>query len=251
MKITREIMGRLLALWALVWFVLTMLLFFIPFFIFRFFPEPKRTRLFISFSRVWMKLYMPAIGCPIAVEGEEHFKKGENYIVLCNHNSFIDVPVSSTGIPGGNKTIAKIEFARIPIFGIIYRLGSVLVDRKSEASRRESIHQMKKVLQLGLHMCIYPEGTRNKTDQPLKPFHNGAFKLALDTGKPVIPSLIFHTKKVLPPDKPFFLQPHKLEIHFLEPVYIQPSDTIEELKRRIFEVMEQYYIQLLSSIERA
>ena len=236
----KNIFGRFLALWALLWFIATMLLFFIPFLVFTLFPEPRRTLLFIGFSRVWMKLYMPAIGCPITVKGKEHFKKGENYIVLCNHNSFIDVPVSSTGIPGGNKTIAKIEFARIPVFGIIYKLGSVLVDRKSEASRRESIHKMKQVLDMGLHMCIYPEGTRNKTGEPLKAFHNGAFKLAADTCKPIVPALIFHTRNVLPPDKPFFLRPHRLEMHFLEPVYLQDNDTAESMKEKVFGMMSNY-----------
>lgn len=237
MKLNKEITGRLLALWALLWFVVTMLLFFLPFVILRFFSEPRRTRLFISISRLWMKLYMPAIGCPVMVKGKEYFKKGETYIVLCNHNSFIDVPVSSTGIPGGNKTIAKIEFARIPIFGIIYRLGSVLVDRKNETSRRESINQMKQVLQMGLHMCIYPEGTRNKTNQLLSSFHNGAFKLALDTRNPIIPALIFHTRNVLSPHKPFFLQPHRLEMYFLKPVYIQENDTVESLKGKVHDLM--------------
>lgn len=233
----KPILGRLLALWALLWFIVTMLLFFIPFLVFLLFPEPKRSRLFYSFSRVWMKFYMPLIGCPVTVSGTAHFKKGENYIVLCNHNSFMDVPVSSTGIPQANKTIAKIEFARIPIFGIIYRLGSVLVDRKNETSRRESINQMKQVLQMGLHMCIYPEGTRNKTNQLLSSFHNGAFKLALDTRNPIIPALIFHTRNVLSPHKPFFLQPHRLEMYFLKPVYIQENDTVESLKGKVHDLM--------------
>jgi 1-acyl-sn-glycerol-3-phosphate acyltransferase len=233
----KNVSGRLLALWALIWFITTLFIFFMPFLIISLFAEPRRTHLFYDFSRVWMKLFMPAIGCPIAVKGKELFKKGENYIVLCNHNSFIDVPVSSTGIPGSNKTIAKIEFARTPVFGIVYKLGSVLVDRKSEASRRESVSKMKQVLELGLHMCIYPEGTRNKTNEPLKAFHNGAFKLAIDTRKPVMPALIFHTKKVLPADKPFFLQPHRLEMYFLEPIYIQAEDTAESLKKRVFDIM--------------
>lgn len=247
MNIVKEIAGRLMALWALLWFIATMLLFFVPFLVFRLFPEPQRTRLFIGFSRVWMKLYLPAIGCPMTVKGTHHFKQDENYIVLCNHNSFMDVPISSTGIPGGNKTIAKIEFARIPIFGIIYRLGSVLVDRKSEASRRESIFKMKQVLELGLHMCIYPEGTRNNTNEPLKLFHNGAFKLAVDTGKPLMPALIFHTRNVLPANKPFFLRPHRLEMHFLEPVHIQTGDTAETLKEKVFRQMQEYYLLHYSS----
>ncbi|WP_315815459.1 1-acyl-sn-glycerol-3-phosphate acyltransferase [Paraflavitalea speifideaquila] len=70
---------------------------------------------------------------------------------------------------------------------------------------------------MGLHMCIYPEGTRNKSDQPLKSFHDGAFRLAIDTCKAVIPGVIFNTRKVLPASKPFYLMPHPLQIHFLPP----------------------------------
>src|SRR6185369_6074570 len=122
------------------------------------------------------KIFLTLAGCPLTVRGKEHFKKGETYIVICNHNALIDVPVSSPGIPGGNKTIAKAEMAKIPLFGLIYKTCSILVDRKSEKSRRDSFTRMGEVLEMGLHMCIYPEGTRNKTAEPLKSFHDGAFR---------------------------------------------------------------------------
>src|SRR5439155_14872246 len=109
----------------------------------------------------------------------------------------MDVPLTSPGIPGANKTIAKIEMARIPLFGMIYKRGSVLVDRKSEESRRKSFNKMKEVLQMGMHMCIYPEGTRNKTNEPLQRFHDGAFRLAVETKKDIMPAVIFYTNKVL------------------------------------------------------
>jgi 1-acyl-sn-glycerol-3-phosphate acyltransferase len=218
-----------------------MLLFIIPFTIFYYLPEPKRTFRFIAWSRWWMGIYLPLIGCRVSITGRENFKKGENYIVICNHNSLIDVPVSSPGIPGGNKTIAKIEMAKIPVFGMLYRMGSVLVNRKEEASRRESFVKMREVLDMGLHMCIYPEGTRNKTDQPLKSFHYGAFKLALNTRKAIVPAVIFNTRKVMPVNSGFFLWPHPLRLHFLEPVSINPDDTVESLKQKLFTLMSSYY----------
>lgn len=241
MSFIRNILGRIFALWAIVWFAATLLLFIIPFIIIYYMPDPKRSYRFASFARVWMGIYMPLIGCPVRIKGKQHFKKGENYIVVCNHNSLMDVPVSTPGIPGGNKTIAKIEMAKVPVFGLLYRTGSVLVDRKSEASRRESFVRMKEVLNMGLHMCLYPEGTRNLTDQPLKSFHNGAFKLAVDTQKPLMPAIIFHTKQVLPADRAFFLWPHRLEMHFLPPVYIARGDTMDGLKEKLFELMKEYY----------
>jgi len=153
----------------------------------------------------------------------------------------MDVPVSSPAIPGGNKTIAKVEIAKVPLFGYLYEAGSVLVDRKSETSRKESLSKMKKVLDMGLHMCIYPEGTRNTTDLPLKPFHDGAFRLAMNTRKSILPALIFNTRSTLPTKPSFYMIPHKLEMHFLPAIPLTDTDTTETIKQRTFAIMEGYY----------
>ena len=189
-----------------------------------------------------MKFFFVFSGVKRVFKGKENFKRDENYIVICNHNSFMDVPLASPGIPGANKTIAKVEMSRIPLFGTIYKSGSVLVDRKSEQSRKTSYLRMKEVLAIGLHMCIYPEGTRNKTKEPLQRFHDGAFRLAKDTQKSVIPAVIFYTNKVLPRNKTFYFWPHRVEMHFLPP--ISPENlTVEELKQKAFDVMKDYYVQ--------
>lgn len=230
------------AVWVIIIFVVTMLLFLIPFLLFSWFrADPQKNRAFIRMSRVWMNVFLPLSGCPLRVKGREHFRKDETYIVVCNHNALMDVPVSTPFIPGGNKTIAKVEMAKIPIFGLMYRTGSVLVDRKDENSRRESFTKMKEVLDMGLHMCLYPEGTRNKTDQPLKEFHNGAFRLALQTGKAIIPALIFNSRKIMPPGKAFYFRPHRLRLHFLPPMLPAAGETVDSLRQRVFDVMWDYY----------
>lgn len=242
MKFIKEILGRLFAVWAIIVFIITLLVFLVPFLLFVYpLKGPAKTHRFNIASRIWMGIYLPLIGCPLRVRGREHFSPGQNYIVVCNHNSLMDVPISTPFIPGGNKTIAKIEMAKIPLFGMIYKTGSVLVDRKSDKSRKESFSAMKKVLDTGLHMCIYPEGTRNKTDQPLKSFHDGAFRLAIDTRKAIMPGIIFNTRKVLPASKPFYLMPHLLKIDFLAPIEVEPQDTMETLKNRVHAVMTAYY----------
>jgi len=238
-----NVLARIGAIWAALIFVATMLIFLLPFLLFCYFrPEPQRTRRFILFSRVWMSVFLPLSGCPLRVKGKEKFAKGQTYIVVCNHNALMDVPVTTPFIPGGNKTIAKIEMAKIPIFGLMYSTGSVLVDRKSETSRRESFTKMKEALDMGLHMCIYPEGTRNKGREPLKSFHDGAFRLALNTGKAILPAIIFNSRKIMPATKTFFFRPHRLEMHFLDPIVPQPGENVESLKQRVFVVMWDYYI---------
>jgi len=234
----KNIFARIWATWAAIWFIVTMLIFFIPFCCCFFWSEPKRSHISYPIFRSWMAVYLPLVGVFIKIKGEENFKADKNYIVLCNHNTLMDIPVSSTEIPGANKTIAKIEFARVPIFGVVYKLGSVLVDRKDKDSRRNSFIQMRTVLENGLHMCIYPEGTRNKSGKPLKEFHNGAFKLAVDTKKEILPSILFGTNDVMPNNKAFYFLPGKIEFHFLPA--IQPGDDAETLKQLVFELMWNY-----------
>ncbi len=238
-----DLLGRIWAVWAILIFIATMLIFLIPFILFCYFrKDPQKASAFNWMSRIWMGVYLPLAGCPLRVKGKEKFRKGETYIVVCNHNALIDVPVATPWIPGGNKTIAKIEMANIPIFGMMYRTGSVLVDRKSEASRRDSFTRMKETLEMGLHMCLYPEGTRNKSDEPLKPFHDGAFRLSLTTGKAIIAALIFNSRKIMPPGKTMVFKPHRLRMHFLDPIAPQSGETVEALKQRVFRIMWDYYV---------
>jgi 1-acyl-sn-glycerol-3-phosphate acyltransferase len=238
----KNIIARIMAVWAILVFITTMLIVWIPAWITSFWPEPKRTIYVFRIFNAWMAFFLIMTGVRKKITGKHHFKKGEAYVVVCNHNSFMDVPLASPAIPGANKTIAKEEMAKIPIFGMVYSRGSVLVNRKSEESRRRSYTKMKEVLQMGLHMCIYPEGTRNKSGEPLQRFHDGAFKLAVETGKSVLPAVIFDTVKVLPTDKTFYFWPHPVEMHFLEPIAVA-NKTTQQLKEEVFETMKQYYLQ--------
>ncbi len=244
MQPIKNIFGRVWAAWGAVVFISTMIIFLIPFFALCYFQkDPKKTNRFIRYSRVWMDIFLFLVGCPLKIKGREYFQKGQTYIVVSNHNALIDVPVSSPGIPGGNKTIAKAEMAKIPLFGLIYKTGSILVDRKSEKSRRDSLAKMREVLDMGLHMCIYPEGTRNSTSESLKPFHDGAFRLALNSGKSIIPMIIFNSRKANPPTKGFFLLPVKLYMDFLPEIKIIPDETVEQLKSRVHETMRNYILR--------
>jgi 1-acyl-sn-glycerol-3-phosphate acyltransferase len=240
MNFLKSILGRLAAVWAIIVFIVTMLIFVAPVGLSVLWPEPKRSRVAYFFWRGWMGSFFIFSGVRRKIVGKENFKKGQNYVVICNHNSMMDPPLSSPAIPGPNKTIAKAEMAKIPVFGIIYKRGAVLVDRKSEESRRSSYLRMREVLEQGLHMCIYPEGTRNKTREPLQRFHDGAFRLALDAKKPLIPALIFNTSKVLP-RKTFFFWPTKVEMHFLPQIEVE-GKTAQQLKEEAFQIMKAYYV---------
>ncbi len=233
----KNILARILAIWSALAFIGSMLLVLLPIWAAGIFGEPTSTAWMIRLSRFWMSIYFPLSFIKVSIKGKENFQPNENYIVVCNHNSFMDVPLSSPGIPGPNKTIAKVEMSRIPLFGIIYKRGSILINRKDENSRKESYQKMKDVLDAGMHMCIYPEGTRNKTDQPMKAFHDGAFKLSMETGKKIIPAIINGTKEMLPNNKTLYFWPGKISMEFLSP--IDPKDFVDvtALKEYVFKTM--------------
>ena len=237
-----SIFGRIWALWGMITFLITFLIIFLPSMLSYTMEETKGQKYFIALSKGWMNVWLFLIGCPVKVSGKENFKPGIAYIVVFNHNALLDVPLSSPFVPGGNKTIAKASFAKIPLFGLFYKRGSVLVDRSSERSRRKSFNAMKKVLASGMHMCIYPEGTRNRSNEPIKPFYNGAFKLALETKNAIMPCVIIGTKKAMPINKKFFLLPVKLKMHFLTAVESSDID-LTDLKEKVYNKMVENYVE--------
>lgn len=240
MKIFKEIFGRLWAFWGLVIFLPGMFIA-LPFYLVCYLlKEPTASQWHRKVSRTWMTIFLNLIGCPLKVVNKKYFEDGTNYVVVCNHNSLMDIPVTTPFMPRANKTIAKTTFVYIPLFGWIYAAGSVLVNRKSDQSRKDSFKKMRWVLRTGLDMVIYPEGTRNRTNDPLKSFYDGAFKLAVASGNPVMPALLFNTRKVLPAGKIFYLEPHKMEMHFLPPV-ASTNLTAKELKEKVFRIMWDYY----------
>lgn len=242
----KNIVGRIYFIYGMLLFAITMIPVAIIFFIAKNTLSEKKASYVVQRGfQIWMGIYMPLIFCPVTHRGRDNFKKGQNYVVTLNHNTLADVPVSSPGIPGPNRTLAKVEMSKIPIFGYIYKAGSILVTRQDASSRKESIPKMIEALNQGLHLCLFPEGTRNKTDQPLARFYDGAFKVAIEAQKPIIPGLIFGTKAILDSNKKMWAWPHKVEFHFLPEVStvgLQQTDT-EMLKQKVFEIMKTYYMQ--------
>jgi 1-acyl-sn-glycerol-3-phosphate acyltransferase len=245
MNIFKRIAGHIYFCYALIVFAATTLIVIIPTSIALLFEEPRRAKIIHPTYKIWMSIFLPLVGCWVFRRGKHHFAKGENYVVVVNHNSLADIPVSTPWIPGPNKTLAKIEMAKTPVFGVIYKAGSVLVDRKSESSRKESFTKMQETLKQGLHLCIYPEGTRNKTTAPLTEFQDGAFIVAIRAQKAIIPAVLFGTKEILPNKPAMWARPKSIRYHFLEPVPtkgLSMSDR-NELKDKVHELMKNYIIQ--------
>lgn len=243
MNVLKNIFARIWATWGLISFIITFLIIIAPSMLSHLYKDEKKGQdYFIKIARYWIRVWLFLIACPLKIIGRGNFKEGENYIVVYNHNAFLDVPLSAPFIPGGNKTIAKNSFLKIPIFAWFYKRGGIMVDRKDEKSRIRSYEAMKHILAKGMHMCLYPEGTRNRTELPLKEFYDGAFKLAIDTKKEIIPCVILGTKKAMPINKTLYLLPTKLKMIFLPAV--SPVDiSVKELNKKVHDTMYKVYTE--------
>ena len=77
MKWLTPITARLLALWAIISFIASFLVIFLPSMFCWLVPDPKGQDLFIRIARWWMRAWLHLVGCPLKVKGTGHFRKGE------------------------------------------------------------------------------------------------------------------------------------------------------------------------------
>ena len=103
---------------------------------------------------------------------------------------------------------------------------------------------MEAELNKGISVWLYPEGTRNKTGQPLTDFNDGAFTVAINTGKAIAVCTIFDTGKILRPGKLFQLFPARAEVW-----WEQPIETTGLLKKDIPLLKEQVRNVMINRIK--
>ena len=119
------------------------------------------------------------------------------YVVVANHESFADILLISH-LPWEMKWMSKAEFFRIPVVGWEMRLaGDIPLRRGSPTSAGQAMSRAREVLRRRVSVMIFPEGTRSPTSD-LLPFKEGAFRLAIKAGVPVLPLAVAGTRTALP-----------------------------------------------------
>ena len=170
-------------------------------------------------------------------------------IFVSNHISYLDSAIVPKTLRHPVRPLGKIEMSKIPIFGLIYKNVIVAVDRSSAQHRAESVRLMKLMLNKGISILVFPEGTFNTTHQPLKHFYDGAFRIAIETGTPIRPFLLLDTYDRLHYRSIFTLNPGKSRSVFLEEVSTQglTSNDVAELREKVFRLMEEALIHYKAS----
>jgi 1-acyl-sn-glycerol-3-phosphate acyltransferase len=172
--------------------------------------------------------------------GRENFAEGKAYIFVSNHTSFLDIPGIRMIIPGQFRPLAKKELKKIPVFGWIAQAATIIVDRSSPESRKKSIDRLKSALRQGISILIFAEGTQNRTKEILQPFHDGAFRIAVDTQQPILPMVVIGAGKLMRPGT-LNLRPGLIRIYVGQeiPTAGLTSKEVSELKQKTFEAMRQ------------
>lgn len=149
--------------------------------------EKKRLRLGYSEAQ------LETLNITVRVANKEKLPKEGKYLVLINHRSIIDPPITEvvlrdTDIFG--LWISKKELYNSFFFGLFVRnAGSILLDRdKSQMSG--FFADIKKAVNRGESIFIFPEGTRNKTEESLTTFKEGSRIIALKNRLPILPLYI-------------------------------------------------------------
>jgi len=221
------------------WFIITMLLSYVLIMASQLLPK-RRALLTTNFIlRSWSFLWGLLIGLRYRSRGKRPDLDAQPMVVVTNHNSFLDTPVSYVNLRGAFRTLAKRELIRTPVMGSIFQASGIMVDRSSAESRKESFDRMVKALSEGTSLLVYPEGTQNRTRELLQPFFDGAFKAAVAAQVPVQPIVTVNARQLMPQAKFLKLKPGVIVQVFLEPV---PTDglsesDVEELKERVRSLM--------------
>ncbi|KGL49405.1 lysophospholipid acyltransferase family protein [Porphyromonas cangingivalis] len=163
---------------------------------------------------VWSKLTIILSLCRITIEGRENIPTDKYCVIACNHQSAFDIWAlyGYTHIPF--KWVLKGSLSRVPFVGWACRkCGFIFVDNSSPERAANVVYMANQVLKNEYHVMIFPEGTRSP-DGRLGKFKKGAFKIAMDTGAPVIPISISGAYQILSKDDIIPKRGHiRLKIH--------------------------------------
>lgn len=168
------------------------------------------------------------------------------YVVVSNHESYADIFLICL-LPWEMKWLSKETIFRIPVFGWMMRMaGDVPIVRGNRDSAVGAIESCKDRLAKRASVMIFPEGTRSRTAD-LLPFKDGAFRLAIEAGVPILPLVLTGTRRALP-KRGFIMRRANAVVRVLEPIEttgLSTEDTAQ-LRDRVRAVIADARAQIIA-----
>ena len=148
-------------------------------------------------------------GTKVDYIGLENVPSDTAVLYIGNHRSFFDVVLTYPMVPRPTGYIAKKEIEKVPLLNIWMRnLHCLFLDRKDIKAGMQTVLEAIDLIKSGISVCIFPEGTRSKTEGELLPFNEGSFKIASKSGCPIVPMTIVNSASILENQFPFIKKSH-------------------------------------------
>lgn len=235
---------------------LTIILFLVLFFIFSLpimiaefiigkFNMDLRSRSSLAIVNWGFRLCLWAAGTKITYIGEERVPKDQAVLYIANHRSFFDILMTYVRVPRPTGYVAKKELKKIPgLSQWMLLVNCLFLDRKDIKQGAKTILTATQMVKDGISICIFPEGTRNKTEDTFLPFHGGSFKIAEKSGCPIVPIAINNAAEIFENHFPY-VKPAHVVIEYCEPIYT--AELSREEKRQLadmtFERIQETYFR--------
>ena len=153
--------------------------------------------------------------------GEENIPTDTPVLYIGNHRSFFDIVLTYVRVPRPTGYIAKKSMEKVPLLSIWMRnLHCLFLDRENIKAGMQTILTAIDLMKNGKSICIFPEGTRNREEGTLLPFHEGSFKIAAKAGCPIVPMTINNSAAVFENQFPRIKKTHVI-IEYGKPIYIK------------------------------
>ncbi|MBK8605988.1 MAG: 1-acyl-sn-glycerol-3-phosphate acyltransferase [Chitinophagaceae bacterium] len=245
MKVLLTPLKFIYSVYALITFVAIMLLIFPFVIISSFFGPIKGGNMVMRCCRVWADIWFLVIFIWHKKIVEVGHNKKRPYIFVTNHISYLDSAMIPKAYRQPIRPLGKVEMSKVPVFGFIYRNAIVTVDRSSAANRAKSVLLLKSVINKGISVLVFPEGTFNMGTTPLKEFYDGAFRLAIETQTPIKPVLYLDAYRRMPYESLFKMTPGRSRILYLEEISVvgYSIDDLDKLKEEVYAIMEKKLIE--------
>lgn len=155
-----------------------------------------------TLSQLWASINLWLCGVEVDSTRQSTLDPSRSYVFMSNHASHFDVLAVVAALPEFQlRWVAKRELADIPIFGwALARAGHIIIDRSNPAQAVASLRAAKTIMDRGVSVMIFPEGTREGHDHELLRLKSGGFLLALETGAPIVPMAVRNSRAILPRD---------------------------------------------------
>jgi 1-acyl-sn-glycerol-3-phosphate acyltransferase len=195
-------------------------------------------------AKTWCRMIAWTAGARVRVHGAENIQPGVSYVFLSTHQSYMDIPAMLGYLPAQLRIAAKKVLFSIPFMGWhLTRAGHIPIDRGSTERAVESMKQAATYLHDGICAFVFPEGTRS-VDGKLHPFKKGGFKLAIQSGAPIIPVTIIGTRQILPKNSIIF-RPGTIDMYVDAPIPTTGlgDDDLEGLMLEVRQAMARHFLE--------